>query len=317
MKQQPLHVVVGANGGIGAALIRELRRRDIPSRAVVRTPRTFGDEVEVSVADATDHSALAQAFRGAGVVYHAAQPPYPRWVSTFPPLTDAIADVASAAGAKLVLADNLYMYGPLDGPISERTPTEPTSAKGHLRRDMAERLLDRHRRGELRVTLGRSSDYYGPGGLGSAIGEQLFGAVVQGKKPRWLGDPDVPHTEHYLGDIARGLVELGVRDEADGRAWHLPAAPAMTGREFVALVSRVAGRDDVSFVRTTRGMVRLAGLVSPMIRAVGDVMGQWEQPFVIDASDFQRAFGRFESTPHEEAVATTVAWFRDRERTTG
>ena len=62
-------------------------------------------------------------------------------------------------------------------------------------------------------------------------------------------------------------------------------------------------------------MLRFAGIVSPMIRAVGDVMGQWEQPFVIDACDFQRTFGPFEPTPHEAAATTTVAWFRDRART--
>ena len=39
---------------------------------------------------------------------------------------------------------------------------------------------------------------------------------------------------------------------------------------------------------------------------------QWERPFVLDASKFQHAFGPFEPTPHPQAVATTVAWFRER-----
>jgi hypothetical protein len=39
---------------------------------------------------------------------------------------------------------------------------------------------------------------------------------------------------------------------------------------------------------------------------------QWERPFVLDASKLQHAFGPLEPTPHPQAVATTVAWFRER-----
>jgi hypothetical protein len=39
---------------------------------------------------------------------------------------------------------------------------------------------------------------------------------------------------------------------------------------------------------------------------------QWERPLVLDASKFQRAFGPLEPTPHQQAVATTVAWFREQ-----
>jgi hypothetical protein len=39
-------------------------------------------------------------------------------------------------------------------------------------------------------------------------------------------------------------------------------------------------------------------------------MYQWERPFVIDASRFEAAFGPFAVTPHDEAVATTLEWFR-------
>ena len=39
---------------------------------------------------------------------------------------------------------------------------------------------------------------------------------------------------------------------------------------------------------------------------------QWERPFVLDASKFQRAVGPLEPTPHPQAVAATVAWFQQR-----
>jgi nucleoside-diphosphate-sugar epimerase len=305
-----LHVVLGAGGGVGGALVEELVAQGRQVRAVSRSggPRAGA---ETRAADVGTPDGAATAVEGASVVYHAAQSPYTDW-SPFPAMTRTIAEAAGAAGAKLVLADNLYMYGPVDGPLREDSPMRPTSTKGQIRLEMAEQLLSMHRAGTVRVTLGRASDYYGPGGTNSSLGEQLFGPAVRGKKVRWLGDPDVPHTEHYLGDIARGLIVLGTRDEADGEVWHLPAAPATTGRAFVELISRAAGHP-VAFTPTSRGMVRLAGVFVPVVRAIHEVMYQWEAPFTIDASRFQATFGPFATTPHEEAVAATVAWFREQE----
>lgn len=305
-----LHVVLGAGGGIGGAIVEELVAQGRRVRAVTRTgaPRHGAEPLG---ADASTSEGAAAAIEGATVVYHAAQPPYTDW-SPFPALTRTIATATAAAGAKLVLADNLYMYGPVDGPLREDSPEHPTSKKGAIRLAMAEELLAMHRSGTLRVTLGRASDYYGPGGTNSSIGDQLFGAAVRGKKGRWLGDPDVPHTEHFLGDIARGLIVLGTHDEGDGEVWHLPAAPPMTGRAFVELVYRTAGHP-VAYTPTSRGMVRLAGVFVPIVRAQYEVMYQWEASFTIDASKFEAAFGPFPVTPHEEAVGRTVAWFRDQQ----
>jgi hypothetical protein len=52
--------------------------------------------------------------------------------------------------------------------------------------------------------IGRFSDYYGPHGLSSAVGETAFGRILAGKKPLWTGRLDQPHTFQYLRDIARG-----------------------------------------------------------------------------------------------------------------
>src|SRR5918999_1626172 len=96
---------------------------------------------------------------GAAVVSHCAMPPYPDWPAAFPPLTAAVTDGAIAAGAKLVLADNLYLYGPHAGPRTEDLPAAATDRKGRVRAQMAEGLLAAHRQGRLRVTIGRASDY--------------------------------------------------------------------------------------------------------------------------------------------------------------
>ena len=49
---------------------------------------------------------------------------------------------------------------------------------------------------------------------------------------------------------------------------------------------------------------------SPLLREMRETAYQFRAPFVIDSSRFDAAFGRLEPTPHSEAVAQTVAWYR-------
>jgi nucleoside-diphosphate-sugar epimerase len=203
------------------------------------------------------------------------------------------------------------MYGPPDAPMTEETAQRAQGKKGRTRIEMADALLRAHADGRLRTTIERSSDYYGPRGTATAAGDNVMKPALRGKRTRWLGSLDQPHTLNYLEDMARALVTLGERDEADGQAWHLPAAEPLTGRHFLALVFEAAGHPPKLGV-ASRPMIRLAGLFNPFLRELNETLYQFEQPFVSDASKFQRAFGPFEPTPYPEAVRRTVDWFRHR-----
>ena len=111
--------------------------------------------------------------------------------------------------------------------------------------------------------------------------------------------------------MARALVTLGERDEADGQVWHLPAAGPLTGRQFLALAFEAAGRPPKIGV-AARPMIRIAGLFSPLLRELSEPLYQYERPFVSDSSKFEGAFGPFQPTPHPEAVRRTVDWFQHR-----
>ena len=150
----PLHVVLGASGGIGGAVVRELVARGHRVRAVAR--HRAGDlpaGVDFLAADIGTGDGARLAAAGAAVVYHCAQPAYHRWPREFPALTAAVTAGTAAAGAKLVFTDNLYMYGP----ITEATPQRATSRKGAVRIEMANRLLAAHAAGTLRAPCGSPS----------------------------------------------------------------------------------------------------------------------------------------------------------------
>lgn len=298
-----LHVVLGAAGAVGSLLVAELRTGGSPVRAVHRRPLPDPPGVERLVADVADPDGAAAAVAGATVVYVCVQPAYTRWVPEFPPLVRTIADAAARAGARLVMLDNLYGYGPVDGPMTEELPLVATTRKGRVRAAIAEDLLARHARGDLAVTLGRASDFVGP--TGTSLPNLLaLAPAAAGKRGRWLGRLDQPHSVSYTVDVAQHLAVLGREDRAYGRAWHLPVAPAVTGAEFVGLVHRSAGVDARPGLVTPL-LNRLAGLVAPAVREGNELMYEFTAPFVVDDSAFRTTFGGT-TTPLEQAVAASL-----------
>lgn len=302
--------VLGASGGIGGAITRELAARGHTVVAVNRAgDAEVPDGVERRAGDLSTVHAARQAIGTADVVVLAAQPPYPQWVSRWPALVDNVLVGAEAAAARLVFVDNLYMYAPAAGPISERSPEHATDAKGALRHRLGRALLAAHTDGRVRVSIGRFSDYYGPRGTNSGLYMMGIAAGLRGRTMRGLIDLDQPHTFSYLPDAARAFAVLVEDRLADGQAWILPAAPPITQRELLALINAELP-SPVRVGTITPLMLRLAGLFNPLIRESRSVAVQYDRPWVTDASRFDAAFGPLDVTAHTTAVATTVAWFR-------
>ena len=306
------HVVAGL-GAVGRAVVDELVERGIPVRAVARhRPSGLPAGVDVIEADLADPSSARRALAGAAVVYHAASAPYDRWPELLPGLMTGILEGAAATGARVVYADNLYAYGPVAGPLTEDLPHRATGPNGRVRAALAEAVMTAHAAGRVQAAIGRASDYYGPWGRQSTAGERLFVPALAGKPAQVLGDPDQPHTITYLADFARALVTLGTNERALGGIWHVPSAETLTTRQFVALVYEVAGHGARLRVLPATLLAGLA-LVSPMLRAVREQQHQRLAPWVVDHSAFERTFGAT-TTPHREAILTTLDWFSGEAR---
>ena len=72
-------------------------------------------------------------------------------------------EACKRAGAKLLFFDNVYMYGKVDGPMTEETPFNPCSKKGETRAAIATALIDEWKAGGLTAMIARAADFYGPG----------------------------------------------------------------------------------------------------------------------------------------------------------
>jgi nucleoside-diphosphate-sugar epimerase len=107
---------------------------------------------------------------------------------------------------------------------------------------------------------------------------------------------------------------LGEREEALGRAWHLPSPETLTTREFVEMIFEEVGKP-ARVQATPKIVLRVLGLFNPVLRETIEMRYEFEEPFVLDTSDFIRTFGD-QATPLREAIQRTVRWYRE-ERSAG
>lgn len=311
--QSDLHVVFGS-GPAGLTLTEELRARGhrvrlVNCKGVIAEPLPKG--IELVAGDAANLGAVTELSTGAATIYNCTHAPYEQWPEVLPRLQENFIEGAAASGAKLVVVDTLYLYGPTGGqPMTEEMPHLAISRKGRMRAQLAWGYLQAHRAGKVRLAIGRAADYFGPRVTNSALGQFAFPAALKGEPMVAFGDIDLPHSYSFIPDVARGLATLGERDEALGRDWLLPVAPVRTTREMAALMCEAIGHPVGIAALPSMEVVASLGLLDPTFLAEYDeLFYQYTEPQIVDSTAMARDLGDT-ATPLPEAIAATVAWYQ-------
>jgi hypothetical protein len=228
------------------------------------------------------------------------------WARELPRLQESLLAATARAGARLVVLDNLYAIGRTGGrPMDEETPSRPSSRKGEIRARLREALLAAAGRGDARVAVGRASDFHGPGGVGTYFAERFWKPALAGRKVVFPANPDTPHTYHFIPDVAAGLAAIGLDDGAEG-TFMLPCLPPVSSRAMAERFAAAMGRP-IALARMPPLALRAAGLFVPIVRELGEMAYQWEEPFVVDDGRFRRRFGDL-ATPADAAARATYEW---------
>lgn len=310
-----LHVIYGA-GPVGTAVAELLLAQGKRVRVVTRSGarKHLPAEVELLRGDASDPADARRATAGASHVYNATNPvDYHRWPEQFPPLQRGVLEGAAANGAKLIVMENLYVYGPHGGvPMSETLPLRGQGSRSTTRVQMTEELFAAHRSGKVRAASVRASDLFGPHVGESLVGERLFGPLLADKPAQLLANPELPHSVSYIRDVGQALVNVGADDRALGQAWHAPNAPAVSLRAFAQLLGEEAGvTPQLSALPrpVVRALLPLLGLFTPQLRGLEENLYIGYEPYQVDHSRYAQLFGDH-ATPLREAIRASVQWYR-------
>lgn len=219
-------LVLGATGGIGYALVRELVERDIEvvafSRRKERLDTLYRHEPKVTifVGEALVEKDVLEASVGVDVIFHAVSFPYQEWRDKHPLCIEIIVRAAEINQAKIALVDNIYAYGRQPGiKVNEETRKEPQTKKGKIRLAMENRL----KRSNVPWLIVHLPDLYGPNAENTILYETLKKAVVN-KTANYVGNIRVAREFIFTLDGAKAMVELATREDTYNQNWNIPAA---------------------------------------------------------------------------------------------
>ena len=303
-----MYVVFGA-GQIGAPLVEALSARGESVRVVQRTPKPSSHAVERMTGDATDAAFCKQVCRGAKVVFHCMNAPYSAvgWAAQLPVLQKNLLEAAGAAGAKLVVLENLYPLGLAGAPLNDESPIAPLSEKGRVRARLNEALFAAHRMGQVQVIAGRAAHYFGPGVTESIIGTRFYSRVLNGKSAQLFGNLDTLHCFSYAPDVARGLLSLADSDTRwSGRAHMLPVTPPMPTRFFASQLITALG-SNAPVDRVSKLTMHMMSLFAPIMKELLEMHYEWDSDYVIDDSAARSRFN-YQTTSLAEAFDATARW---------
>jgi nucleoside-diphosphate-sugar epimerase len=307
-----MKTLLGAGGAISNELVKLLNARKEAYRLVSRRAAPMAVAAETMAADLTDPEQALRAIAGSSVVYLLIGLKYDHmiWEEMWPRVMANTIEACKRSGAKLVFFDNVYMYGRVNGAMTEETPFHPHSRKGVVRAKIATLLMNEWKAGSLTAMIARAADFYGPNARNGVANSLVFEPMSKRQKPMCLVADVLPHSYTYTPDAAQALVTLTSTETAWNQTWHMPTAPQpLTGREFIEHAAKEMGRSRKYRV-LSRPMVRAFGWFNPTVGEVYEMLYQNDSSYRFDSSKYARTFG-FAGTPYAEGIRVTAESYHD------
>ena len=313
--QPNLALVLGATGGIGGEIARQLRDAGWQVRALKRT-LAHDDEQRDGFTwlrgDAMNRDDVLRAARGCSVIVHAVSPPgYRRWSELVLPMLANTIAAAAAEQATVVLPGTVYNYGPdAFSDVTERSQQNPVTRKGAIRVEMERRLETFSSRGG-RVLIVRAGDFFGPDAKNNWFSQGLIRPGLPVTKISYPGARGVGHSWAYVPDVARTIVGLlARRDSLEPFAtFHMEGHWDPDGTQMVGAIRRVVARRTDAEPAVTQFPWWFIVLAAPFVTTFREMLEMrylWRVPLHMDNARLESVLGAEPHTPLDQAVETTL-----------
>jgi nucleoside-diphosphate-sugar epimerase len=245
-----MHLVTGATGFVGSAVVDRLLAGGAAVRALIRDATRAGEVrgrgVAVTVGDIRDPAVVEPAVRGVDVVHHCAAAVGPRFSRqviydiNLGGVRTVLEALRKQQRGRLVLLSSINVLGSRDlGAATEDLPCRRSHDPASDVKIEAEALaLDYHRRHGVEVTMLRPGFIYGPGDPHNV--PRLARAIERGKFA-FLGSRDNVVPIVHVGDVAAAMLQAAATPAAAGRIYHITDGSRTTIGSFVDRLAELLG----------------------------------------------------------------------------
>jgi dihydroflavonol-4-reductase len=321
------NLVTGANGFVGAAVVRALLARGEAVRAMVRAGSNLVNladlSVEITRGDITDIDSVRRATAGCSTVFHVAAD-YRLWApdesAMFRTNVDgslSVVEAAAEAGVeRLVYTSSVAVLGINRDrkPADETTPVTLEDMIGPYKRSkfLAEQAVRRRARElEFPVVTVNPSTPIGPGDFKPTPTGRIIVDAARGRMPAYV---DTGLNVVHVDDVACG--HLLARDVGEPGERYILGGADLSLKEILAMVATHAGRKPPS-IRLPRAAVYPIAFVSELLaRLTGgeplatlDGLRMAKKHMYFSSQKAERELG-YRSRPAEEAIVAALDWFR-------
>jgi nucleoside-diphosphate-sugar epimerase len=306
-------LVLGASGGMGYSIVRELSYRGMEVIAFARTrtklERLFKDlhNVEIRTGDLSNMEDIKMAAKSVDVIFQAANIPYAEWEEKLARLMKNIVSAAGSQSVRLAIVENIYAYGRSGGTeVKETFPKKPHTKKGKIRLEIEEFV----KQSGVDALIAHFPDFYGPNAENSILHYTLEN-IVKNKNAFYVGDQRVPREFIFTPDGAKAIVNLALNEEAYGQNWNIPGQSVITGEELIKEIREIAHYQKGVYT-VSKNMIRLLGLFNRNMREVVEMFYLNEEPVVLNGEKYEAAIGPLPRTSYKEGLRQTISFMKNQ-----
>lgn len=315
--EQKKALILGATGGIGSEVARQLNNAGWHVNAVKRSAHQTPENQNITwfQGDALNQADVEAAAEGCQIILHGVNPAgYKNWETLVLPMLDNTIAVAKKISAAIVLPGTVYNYGSDAFPLlHETSPQNPVTKKGRIRVEMEQRLRDFAEQGG-QVIIVRAGDFFGPSGANSWFSQ---GLIKPNKPIKTITNPSaisVGHQWAYLPDVAKIMLKLiETRDTLDSfSTFHMNGFWDQDGTQMAKAIRRVVQKNTGKTPKVSAFPWWLMPLIAPFNKTLREMMEMrylWQQPIRMNNSKLIQALGEEPATPIDKAVEDTLKGF--------
>ncbi len=281
-------------------------------KALHRNPATVRSrftDIEWISGNAMNREDVVAASSGVDLIFHGVNPPgYRKWRELALPMLENSIAAATKQQARLVFPGNVYNFG-LDAMplVSEKSPQNPVSRKGHIRVEMEQMLQDAPSKG-AKVLIVRAGDFFGANANGSWFSQAIVKPGEKLKSVTYPGEHDKGHAWAYLPDLAETMIQLLEHEDKlkDFEVFHFGGHYFHKGVTIAKETMKAAGIPDGPIKTMPWFILKLASPFVAMLRELTEMRYLWQRDLKLDNTRLVSFLGKEPHTPIDKAVDQTL-----------